>query len=145
MGTVAIITTMVAVYGVGLSTALAFQQFRDRKPRLRVSLALGAAQLVPGNTSKVSLMFTTRSRTLQPCYLMLAAENTGQRVVKLRMVGFLPLNGDLFQLALPQGSSEFPRRLEPGEGCLDVWPAGDVARSLLAAEFTGTIRLGGCS
>ena len=138
----AIAAVIVAVYGAVLSTLHEIRAFRDRKLRLRVSLALVATQPIPGNPSRVHT-FIPPPGGPQARVLALKAENVGQRVVTLTALGLLPPNGDFFPLPVASNSA-FPRRLEPGESCHDSWPADEVARSLRAAGFRGNIPLGGC-
>jgi hypothetical protein len=140
-----VINWSIAGWGAGLSTLLAALRLHDRKRRLRTTLELVAGQLIAGTPGMPAKMnyFTTTTDDPNAQFLALNAENVGERVVTLKAVGIQPPKKDFFIMPQSPSSSPFPRRVEPGDSCIDVWPAADVARSLRIAGLTGTIRLRG--
>jgi hypothetical protein len=129
-----------AVYAAGLSTWLAVQQWRDRSPRVKVSLTLGVAKVIREEPLKIQL-FSALPGNPRPQHLILAAQNTGRQDVTLGGFGFVVPDGKHFLPDHPLYAFELPHRISPGEAYYIWMSAHEVARNLHDHGFAGKIQL----
>jgi len=122
-----VVTSVVAVFALGLSIYNAIYQNRLNKPRVKVKIRLGF--LVYG------------SRLGDETMVFLSASNTGRIPVTLSAQLFLLPNNKQLVFPIPLSNVKFPHELLPGKSC-EIWEdAREIARSIKSSGLFGKVKL----
>ncbi len=129
-------TTIIAIYGAGLSTILAaieVYRFRieqsEKKPKIKVTMTTG---------------FLSQGRETSPAMLTLTAANVGRLPVTLTSIPSLIVFKDQkVILTEAEKDAEFPHELLPGKSCNCWRDIKQLAQSLKRHGYSGTLKIVG--
>lgn len=137
---ISLVTGGIGSCGTVVSAWLAIERHRDTKPRLRVLLTFGSAQLTSTGTVR---LLDTRPGNPPARELLLTVMNKGRQMVALGMRGFELPSGAILYLDDEPASHQLPHALAPGERTDACPSAAGIARDLSNLGMHGTIRLVG--
>ena len=100
-----ITTLLVALYGAGLATYVAFVQRKDKKPQVEARLSLG---------------FLTHGPHMSDEHVLLTAANIGERNVMLSSGALLLPDGSQVITFADNATERFPHQLEAGKS-MTMW------------------------
>jgi hypothetical protein len=120
------IVVVVATYGAVLSSVVFIFQLIENMKRMRVELATGVTNALPGNSSGI---------------LSLSGANISKRPISLTAYG-LKLPDKRWVYFVNRSPDRFPTTLKDGEG-VSMWaPLRDIASLLRDEGYEGEIELG---